>query len=333
MKNKKIFEAEVEEPKVQSNPEEDTSKDETSPDDVKKFKDLISGGYEEFVKKLKENAKDPKVQAIMNLGKNDGLDTDEVIKVEDAVSYSCRNLLPTQSQIGLADSLAWLAKNKPEGAAALIKGDTSTFNENRILTANGKYILDGHHRWSQVFLFNPDAKIPAVNLVIPGFDEKQLLKIMQLAIAATYKDVLMKPANSETDIFDDAKMSEKLIREKLPTLMGEKMTEIAKTGYGLGSNEEVYDKITSNAVELKSKKPADAPARDFMPQPSDTAKLVGRGEEQTKDFKGMPSEFINKLKSGTLNFKRPINKVSSTPVPGIGESKKWIKTYEQFRRK
>ena len=320
----KINELLGEEPKVQVDGEKSTtqSNPETSPDDLKKFKDLISGGYEEFVKKLKDNAKDPKVQAIMNLGKNDGIDTDEVVKVEDAVSYSCKDLIPTQSQIGLADSLAWLAKNKPEGAAALIKGNTSTFNENRILTANGKYILDGHHRWSQVFLFNPEAKIPAVNLVIPGFDEKQLLKIIQLAIAATYKDVLMKPANSETDIFDDAKMSEKLIREKLPTLMGEKMTEIAKKEYALNSNEEVYDKITANAVELKKKKPADAPARDFMPQPSDTAKLVGRGEEQTTDYKGMPSEFINKLKSGTLNFK--------SPLAPVGESKRWIKTYEKF---
>lgn len=294
-----------------------------SANDSKKFKDIISGGYEDFVKKLKDNAKDPKVQAIMNLGKSDGVDTDEVVQVQDNVSYSCRNLEPTQSQIGLADSLAWLAKNNPDGAAALIKGDTSAFNENRILTANGKYILDGHHRWSQVFLFNPDAKIPAVNLVIPGFDEKQLLKIIQLAIAATYKDVLMKPANSETDIFDDSKMSEKQIREKLPELMGEKMTEVAKKSYSLNSNEEVYDKITTNAVELKKKKSADAPNRDFMPQPSDTAKLVGRSEEQTKDYKGMPSEFINKLKSGELNFKEPLKK----------ESVKFIKTFEQFRNK
>ena len=294
-----------------------------SANDSKKFKDIISGGYEDFVKKLKDNAKDPKVQAIMNLGKNDGIDTDEVVQVQDNVSYSCRNLEPTQSQIGLADSLAWLAKNNPDGAAALIKGDTSAFNENRILTANGKYILDGHHRWSQVFLFNPDAKIPAVNLVIPGFEEKQLLKIIQLAIAATYKDVLMKPANSETDIFDDSKMSEKQIREKLPELMGEKMTEVAKKSYSLNSNEEVYDKITTNAVELKKKKSADAPNRDFMPQPSDTAKLAGRSEEQTKDYKGMPSEFINKLKSGELNFKEPLKK----------ESVKFIKTFEQFRNK
>jgi hypothetical protein len=72
--------------------------------------------------------------------------------------------------------------------------------------------------------------------------------------------------------------------------------------------------------------------KDFMPQPSDTAKLVGRGEEQTSDYKGMPSEFINKLKSGTLNFKSPLNKDAKVETP-VGESKKWIKTYEQFRRK
>lgn len=299
-----------------------TSTEKLTNEDDKKFKDLISGGYEEFVKKLKDN-KDPKIQAILNLGKSDGLTSDEAINVQDNVSYSCKDLFPTQSQIGLQDSLAWLAKNNPDGAAALIKGDTTTFNENRILTANGKFILDGHHRWSQVFLFNPDAKMPAVNLVITGYDEGQLLKIIQLAIKATYKDILMKPANSETDIFDDTKMSEKQIREKLPELMGEKMTGIVKTAYGLQTDEEVYDRITKNAMELKKKKPADAPARDFMPQPSDTAAMVGRKEEETKDFKGMPSEFINKIKSGDLNFKAPIKK----------ESVKWIKTYEQFRKR
>jgi hypothetical protein len=39
--------------------------------------------------------------------------------------------------------------------------------------------------------------------------------------------------------------------------MGEKMTEVAKKSYSLNSNEEVYDKITTNAVELKKKKPTD----------------------------------------------------------------------------
>ena len=293
---------------------------EVNTEDAKKIKDILSGGYEDFVSKLKENAKDPKVIAILNLGKDDGIPTDEEIQVQDNVSYSCDTLIPTQSQIGLADSLGWLAKNNPEGAKKLIEGDTSTFNDNRILTANGKYILDGHHRWSQVYLFNPNAKIPAVNLVIPGLDEKQILKVIQMAIVATYKDLYMKDANAETDIFSDEKMPKDVIIKKLPEIMGEKMIEVCKKAWNLDSNEKIISKITENALKLKAKKPNDAPQRKFMPQPSDTAeKLAGKPEEQTKDYKGIPSDFINKIKSGELNFKAPLAKESRI-----------IKTYEKF---
>lgn len=288
-----------------------------------KLKDIIKGGYEQFVLKLKENAKDPKVQKILNLGKEDGIPTDEAVQVQDNVSYSCKDLFPTQSQIGLADSLGWLAKNSPEGAAKLISGDTSAFNENRILTANGKWVLDGHHRWSQVYLFNPDAKIPAVNLVIPGLDDKQLLKVIQLAIVATYKDLHMKQADAETDIFSDQKMPNDKIKEKLPNIMGQKMIDVCKKAWNLKSNEEVIDKITKNAIELKSKKPADAPERKFMPQPSDTALDAGRSKDQTTDYKGIPGEFINKFKSGELNFKAPLVKKT--------EGLRYIKTYEKFK--
>lgn len=284
----------------------------------KTIKDLLDVDYVEFVKKLKKNAHDPKVKTVLNLGKKDGI-ADEAIKVTE-VSLTAKNLRPTQSQIGLADSLAWLAKNNPEGADNLIKGDTSTFNENRILTANNKYILDGHHRWSQVFLFNPDAKIPSVNLTIPGMDEgTDLLKVVQLAIAATYGDIKMKPASAPTDIFNDKVMSEKQIREKIPVLMGDKMTEVAKKSWGLKSSDEVYDKITSNAVLLKKYKSEGSPERLYMPQPSDTAKDVG---EPTNDYKGMPSAFIKKVQSGDLNFKEPI----------LAENRKWVKTFEQFRK-
>jgi hypothetical protein len=273
--------------------------------DEKTVKDILSLPYPQFVDKLKANADDPKVQTILNMGKKDGIPTDEVIKVDDTAMLDVSKLLPTQSQIGLADSIAWLAKNKPEGAEKLIKGDTSTFNDNRILTANGKYILDGHHRWSQVFLFNPKAKIPAIDLKLPGIKETDLLKVIQVAIAATYKDLHKKAADSETDIFDDKKMSEEKIREKLPELMG-KTAEISKKAYGAKDVEEVYDKIVQNALELKKRKPSKAPEREYMPQPSDTAELAGKSKEEISDFKGMPSEFIDKLKSGKVNFKAPL---------------------------
>jgi hypothetical protein len=65
---------------------------EVNTEDTKKLKDILSGGYESFVSKLKKNAKDPKVLAILNLGKDDGMPTDEEIQVQDNVSYSCDTL-------------------------------------------------------------------------------------------------------------------------------------------------------------------------------------------------------------------------------------------------
>jgi hypothetical protein len=301
---------------VQNTPEATEQKPTDQKSDIK-VKDMLSLPYEEFVKKLKENAKDPKVQAFLNLGKKDGVPSDEVIKVNENASFPCNQLLPTQSQIGLADSLGWLAKNNPKGADKLIKGDTSTFNENRVLTANGKYILDGHHRWSQVTLFNPEANIPCIDLTIPGLNDIQLLRVIQMAIAATYKDIYMKKADAETDIFSDEKMSEEKIREKLPQLMGEEMMGVCKKAWGC-DEKEVIEKMTKNAMFIKSKKPANAPEREFMPQPGDTAeKLAGRSKEQASDLKGVPSEVINKLKSGDVNFRKP-----------FGESV--IMTFEKF---
>jgi hypothetical protein len=317
MKRKLYEEVEGEETNKEA-PKQETPQEDKKANYPNKVKDMLSLKYEEFVKKLKENAKDPKVQSFLNLGKKDGIPDDEVIQVDENASYACDMLFPTQSQIGLSDSLGWLAKNNPKGAAKLIKGNTSTFNENRVLTANGKYILDGHHRWSQVSLFDPKAKIPCINLVIPGLTDTELLRVIQMAIAATYKEILMKVANTETDIFNDSKMSEELIREKLPQLIGEEMMGVCKEAWGC-DEAEVINKMTANAMLIKAKKPASAPERVFMPQPSDTAiELAGRSKQQATDFKGMPSEVINKIKSGDLNFKKP-----------FGESKV-IKTFESF---
>jgi hypothetical protein len=208
----------------------------------------------------------------------------------------------------MENSLGYLREKNPTGAEKLIKGDTSAFDNNRILTANGKYILDGHHRWSQVYLFNPEAKIPAIDLKLPGLDEMTLLKVIQSAIAATYKQVNQTPADAPTDIFDDSKMPEKELPVKMKELAGPKVLETAKKAWKMKSDEEVIKKLVDNALGVKSKKPSKAPDRKYMPQPSATAMDAGRSEDDATNYKGMPKEFIDKLKSGELNFKAPLKK-------------------------
>jgi hypothetical protein len=281
--------------------------------DVSTVKDMLTMPYSKFVDILKDNAKDPKVQAVLNMGKKDGAPDDEEVKVNDNASFNVKDLQPTQSQIGFADSIGYLAKKDPAGAGKVAKGDTSGFNENRILTANGKYILDGHHRWSQVYAINPDAKIPAVDLTLPGLKEADLLKVIQAAIAATYQDVYKKPADAATDIFDEKKMPTDKMEEKIKAIIaeapkGKEFVEVLQKAYEVDTPEEVITKLADNAKEIKGKKPKAAPAREYMPQPTDTALNVGRSEDKTKDFKGMPGEFIDKIQSGDLNFKAPLQK-------------------------
>jgi hypothetical protein len=66
----------------------------------------------------------------------------------------------------------------------------------------------------------------------------------------------------------------------------------------------VVQKLVDHAVMIKGYVPEGAPARGFMPQPSDTADKLGK---PTDDGPGlMPAAVINKLTTGELNFKDPV---------------------------
>jgi hypothetical protein len=270
----------------------------------KKIKDMLSMPYDKFVTSLKDGAKDPKVEAVLNMGKGDGTPDDEEVEVKE-IDIPAENLFPTQSQIGMDNSLGYLREKDPTGVEKLIKGDLSGFLNNRILTANGKWILDGHHRWSQVYLFNPKAKIPSLDLNLPGLSEMDLLKVVQSAIAATYKNVNQTEADAPTDIFDNNRMPEKDLPKKIAEIAGPQVIQAAKKAWGMKEDEEVIKKMVDNALSIKSKKPKQAPPREYMPQPTATALDSGRSKQQATDYKGMPKEFIDKLKSGDVNFKAP----------------------------
>jgi hypothetical protein len=132
----------------------------------------------------------------------------------------------------------------------------------------------------------------------------------------------MKPASAKTDLFDDSitgpqgeKLGELLDRIfkgdpevlKMPkdgSLENvTKFMDILKQSWKT-DEKGVIEKLVDHAVIIKGYKPKNAPPRGFMPQPSDTAKKLG---EPTDDGPGqMPAAVINKLTTGSLNFKDPI---------------------------
>lgn len=100
------------------------------------------------------------------------------------VSY----LQPTQNDISLQDSLEKPVANEFNCMYDLIKGQSVKLSV-PIITCNGKFIIDGHHRWLQAACVNPDATMETLDLQIdsdvPGIDftdTEDILKITQSLI-------------------------------------------------------------------------------------------------------------------------------------------------------
>lgn len=107
-----------------------------------------------------------------------------------ALPVNVNTMIPSQNEIDLNKSLKFPLTDPttlalyfaggiitPPGG---VGGSTST----SVLTSDGgRYIVDGHHRWSSIFVINPNAQVTAIDInYVP--DSQTALKETQLAIAA-----------------------------------------------------------------------------------------------------------------------------------------------------
>ena len=100
------------------------------------------------------------------------------------------NLQPTQNEISLQDSLEKPVANEFNCMSDLIKGQSVKLGI-PIITCNGKFIIDGHHRWLQAACVNPDATMETLDLqidsdvpVVDFTDTEDILKVTQSLIMA-----------------------------------------------------------------------------------------------------------------------------------------------------
>lgn len=98
------------------------------------------------------------------------------------------NLQPTQNEISLQDSLEKPVANEFNCMSDLIKGQSVKLGI-PIITCNGKFIIDGHHRWLQAACVNPDATMETLDLQIDDgisevdfTDTEDILKVTQSLI-------------------------------------------------------------------------------------------------------------------------------------------------------
>ena len=112
-----------------------------------------------------------------------------------SINASVASLIPTQSEIDMEQSLKFPLKNVEENGVYpldnYLAGGLILHPVGAILTANnGTYVLDGHHRWSSIYVINPYTQVAAIDVgYIPSPQDG--LKEVQMAIIA--RDAQLNP--------------------------------------------------------------------------------------------------------------------------------------------
>ena len=167
-------------------PEEEAAAGGASP--IEKL--LGADNYVAFVDKLGGNIQDPKVQSVIAAGlkDRDGDASDDVFGFED-IPIPVVDLKPTQMEIDIDKSMAFPYVKNPKSFIAQVSSNGPFTLGSRIITFNGKYIIDGHHRWSGLYVCNKGASINATNLTISGLTPEDVLKAVQMAIGFKAKKI------------------------------------------------------------------------------------------------------------------------------------------------
>jgi len=308
MKNKKLLTEEINKMKHLMNYKLGASR--LNEDDMDQA-ELVSAGSEidqalqkpidGFVDDFSAIASDPKVQAVLKGGQTLDGDPkdDQKVKIGDKGSTPVKGLIPTQNEIGAEESLKNILTDKYGSLKSFLQGKANV-GPNPIVIYNDKYIIDGHHRWSQVFAANPDAEVPTLNLV-GKYKPQDILKIVHLAVAAGANGLplakakgvnLLKASNS--DVF---KMVFQNLNDKAAKIWNEERNTKCK-------NSQCYDLaklIWANVEKMQANGVAPgAPARTKMPQ---------------TDAKEPTLTVINRLDKGIINYDDPSDVKNVGPSP------------------
>lgn len=152
------------------------------------LRSIVGRSYPQFVNALRSRLGDGKVMAALRAGRLDGRPEDELIVMpRQPTQLRACDLRPTQREVDLDKSLAYQL-GAPAGGTRmleLILGPHAVEINCPILTLNGEWVIDGHHRWSQVYCMNPESLMTAWDLrTREDVDPIEFLKAMQLAIVA-----------------------------------------------------------------------------------------------------------------------------------------------------
>jgi hypothetical protein len=238
-------------------------------DPASDIKDLVTKvkNYREFVAKLGDLVKDPKVRAFIKSGRSDGEQQDDKINAVSKI-LKVADLRPTQNEIDVQKSLNY-PLTYPEMLQRYLGKEPVTIKA-PIVTYNGKYIIDGHHRWSQVYSMNPHAIMTAVDLEGTDMNPVDLLKVVQLSIAGELGTVPTATVKGENLL----KVSADVIAKYVVDTIKDECVKVfrkmcgAQIGHQVTKDTIAGKVIVPNIKEMQkyAQPMPGAPSRDLMPQ-------------------------------------------------------------------
>ena len=191
--------------------------------------------YVRFVNLLRKVAKNDHLLNLLRLGYGEGRFARSQTS-QSKIQIPVLQLSPMQSEIMLENSVAYPFKKEGYDCSGYFVSGPVNYGPNAIITANNKTVVDGHHRWSQVFLMNPYATIEVLNL---EFTKKvnsfTPLRDIQGAIAVeTDGNIPSSTAKNAFNVFAD-KSEEEVIAAIKSTILDKPNTDKCVS--------EVYDGI------------------------------------------------------------------------------------------
>lgn len=218
---------------------------------------LTGKSYSDSIEFIDEIVKDDKLKFILSLGFG-GEFSNTKLKLEKK-NISVKRLIPMQNEIGFEETLKFIKEGKNVEKCY----ENPVMIKHPIVTFQGNFIVDGHHRWSEIYVTNREAFVECVN-IDGNLSPIEILKAVQATIGSNTGDLKLKSTKGENLL----KSSEKKIKEYLSDISESAKEKISK--YANIKENEVIDFLVKNAIALKANNSPilNAPKRGEMPQTS-----------------------------------------------------------------
>lgn len=148
---------------------------------------LRDDNYEAFIADLNTLAEDPKIAHLRDaivekFNSPDGVS----VQFSKATSMGIRNIHPTQFEVDMEKSLAFPLEKRPEMIDMAFSGEPVIIKNIPLVVAEVDgtyYIIDGHHRWSQIYCLNPGSEMVVRVIKSDMFkDADDVLKLVQMQL-------------------------------------------------------------------------------------------------------------------------------------------------------